>query len=314
VEQVHKLVESDEVLLIFNPLGTASNTAIRKYLNAKSVPQLFVASGAAKWGDPKAFPWTMGWTPNFQLEGQVYARYIVANHPKATIGVLYQNDDLGKDYLKGLRDALGAGAGIMILKEVPFEVTDPTIDSQIVLLKSLNPDILLDFATPKFAAQAIKKLAELNWTPIHVMSNVSISVAAVMRTAGLENGKGTLSAAYLKDPTDPRWRDDSGMSEWRAFMSKYYPDGDKMDAANVYGYSAAQGLAQVLKQCGDDLTRENVMKQAANLDFEIDTFLPGMRVKTSPTDFYPLKQLQMMRFNGEGWDLFGPLISAEIGG
>jgi ABC-type branched-subunit amino acid transport system substrate-binding protein len=311
VEQARKLVESDEVLLIFNPLGTANNTAIQKYMNAKKVPQLFVSTGAAKWNDPKNFPWTMGWQPNYQTEARIYAAYILKNHPGKTIGVLYQNDDFGKDYVNGLRDGLGDQAGKLIVVETSYETSSPTVDSQVVQIKSASPDIFVNIATPKFAAQAIKKLGELKWTPIHFLTNVSVSVGSVMKPAGYENGQGVLSAAYLKDPKDPQWKDDAGLNEWRTFMTKWYPEGDQEDAATVFGYGVAQGLVQVLRQCKDDLTRENIMRQAANLNFELGVYLPGTKIKTSPTDFAPLEQLQMMRFKGESWELFGPLMSGE---
>jgi branched-chain amino acid transport system substrate-binding protein len=311
VEQARKLVESDEVLLIFNPLGTPSNSAIQKYLNAKRVPQLFVSSGAARWDDPKNFPWTIGWQPSYQVEARVYAAYILKNYPGKTIGILYQNDDFGRDYLIGMQDGLGDKAGQLIAIEASYEATAPSVDSQVIQIKAENPDIFLDVSTPKFAAQAIRKIAELNWHPVHFLSNVAVSVGAVMKPAGYANGQGILSAAYLKDPKDPRWTFDRAMIEWRAFMTKWDPEGDQDDAATVLGYGVAKGLEQVLKQCGDDLTRANIMKQAANLNFEIGVYLPGTRIKTSPTDFAPLEQLQMMRFKGESWQLFGAVMSGE---
>ena len=311
VEQARKLVESDEVLLIFNPLGTPGNTAIQKYMNAKKVPQLFVSTGAAKWNDPKTFPWTMGWQPNYQTEARIYAAYILKNHPGKTIGVLYQNDDFGKDYVIGLREGLGDLANKLISMEASYETTSPTVDSQVVQIRTANPDIFINISTPKFAAQAIKKLGELKWNPVHFLTNVSVSVGSVMKPAGYENGQDILSAAYLKDPKDPTWKNDAGMNEWRAFMSKWYPEGDQEDAATVFAYGVARGLEQVLRQCKDDLTRDNIMKQAANLNFEIGIYLPGTRIKTSPTDFAPLEQLQMMRFKGESWELFGPVMSGE---
>jgi branched-chain amino acid transport system substrate-binding protein len=311
VEQARKLVESDEVLLIFNSLGTANNTAIQKYMNARKVPQLFVSTGAAKWNDPKNFPWTMGWQPSYQVEARIYAAYILKNYPGKTIGVLYQNDDFGKDYVIGLHDGLGDQASKLIAVEASYETTSPTVDSQVVQIRSANPDVFVNVATPKFAAQAIRKLGELKWTPVHFLTNVSVSVGSVMKPAGYENGQGILSAAYLKDPKDPKWKDDPAMNEWRAFMTKWYPEGDQEDAATVFAYGIAKGLEQVLRQCGDDLTRENIMKQAANLNFEIGIYLPGTRIKTSPTDFAPLEQLQMMRFKGDGWELFGPIMSGE---
>jgi branched-chain amino acid transport system substrate-binding protein len=311
VEQARKLVESDEVLLIFNSLGTPSNTAIQKYMNGKKVPHLFISSGAAKWNDPKHFPWTMGWQPSYQVEARIYGAYILKNYPGKTIGVLYQNDDFGKDYLIGLHEALGAEAEKLIVIEASYETTAPTVDSQVVQIKGTNPDIFFNIATPKFAAQAIRKIGELSWHPVHFLSNVSVSVGGVMKPAGFENDQGILSAAYLKDPKDPQWKNDAAMNEWRSFMTKWYPEGDQDDAATVFGYGAAKGLEQVLRQCGDDLTRENIMKQAANLNFEIGVYLPGTRIKTSPTDFAPIEQLQMMRFKGESWELFGPVMSGE---
>jgi len=311
VEQARKLVESDEVLLIFNSLGTPSNSAIQKYMNAKKVPQLFISTGAAKWNDPKNFPWTMGWQPNYQTEARIYAAYILKNHPGKTIGMLYQNDDFGKDYVIGLREGLGDKANKLILVESSYETSSPTVDSQVVQIKGANPDVFINIATPKFAAQAIKKIAELNWHPIHFLTNVSGSIGGVMKPAGYENDQGILSTAYLKDPKDPEWKNDPAMNEWRAFMTKWYPEGDQDDAATVFAYGVAKGLEQVLRQCGDDLTRENIMKQAANLNFEIGIYLPGTKIKTSPTDFAPLEQLQMMRFKSETWERFGPVMSGE---
>ena len=315
VEQVRKLVESDEVLLVFNPLGTPSNTAIQKYLNAKKVPQLFVATGATKWNDPKDFPWTMGWQPSYQSESQIYAKWLLKEKPDAKIAVLYQNDDYGKDYLKGLKDGLGAKAASMIVAEESFETSEPTIDNHIVRLKSTNADVFVDIATPKFAAQAIKKVAEVEWKALHLLNNVSSSVGSVIRPAGYENSQGIISAAYLKDSSDPQWNDDPGMKEFYTFMAKDFPEGDKLDGSTVVGYGVAQTLVQVLKQCGDDLTRENVMKQAANLkNFRTEVLLPGITVNTSPTDFAPISQLQLQRFKGEKWELFGDIISADVGG
>jgi branched-chain amino acid transport system substrate-binding protein len=311
VEQARKLVESDEVLLIFNPLGTPSNSAIQKYMNAKKVPQIFVSSGAARWNDPKNFPWTIGWQPSYQVKGRIYGAYILKNYPGKTIGALYQNDDFGKDYVIGLHEGLGAQADKLIVVEASYETTSPTVDSQVVQIKGANPDIFINIATPKFAAQAIKKAGELAWHPVQFLTNVSVSVGGVMKPAGYENDQGILSAAYLKDPKDPQWKNDRAMNEWRAFMTKWYPDGDQEDASTTFGYGVAKGLEQVLRQCGDNLTRENVMKQAANLNFEIGVYLPGTRIKTSPTDFAPLEQLQMMRFKDKSWELFGPVMSGE---
>ena len=315
VEQARKLVESDEVLFIFNSLGTPPNSAIQKYMNSKKVPQLFVATGATKWNDPQNFPWTMGWQPNYQSETQIYAKYILKNKPDAKIAVLYQNDDYGKDYLKGLKDGLGQKAASMIVVEESFETSEPTIDNHIVKLKSTNADIFINISTPKFAAQAIKKMAEIQWKPTHFLNNVSASVGSVIKPAGFENSQDIISAAYLKDASDKQWDDDPGMKEFYAFMSKDFPEGDKLDGSTVVGYGVAQTLVQILKQCGDDLTRANVMKQAASLkDFRTEVLLPGIKINTSPTDFAPISQLQLMKFKGEKWDLFGDVISADVGG
>ena len=314
VEQVRKLVESDEVLLVFQPLGTPSNTAIQKYMNSKKVPQLFVATGATKWGDPKGNPWTMGWQPTYQAEGQIYAKYIMKNHPNAKIGILFQNDDYGKDYVKGLKDGLGDKAKTMIVSEQPYEPADPTVDSQIVSLKGSGADVFFNVTTPKFAAQAIKKAHEIGWKPVHLLNNVSNSVGSVLKPAGLEASKDVLSTGYLKDPTDPTWNDDAGKKEWLAFMDKYFPDGDKTSSFTVYGYTVAQTLHQVLKQSGDDLTRANVMKQAASLKgLKQPMLLPGIEINTSASDFYPIEQMQMQKFTGERWELFGPIISGGEG-
>ena len=315
VEQARKLVESDEVLLIFNSLGTPSNTAIQKYMNAKKVPQLFVATGATKWNDPSNFAWTMGWQPNYQSESRIYAKYLLKEKPDAKIAVLYQNDDYGKDYLKGLKDGLGAKAASMIVMEESYETTEPTIDNHIVKLKSTGADVFVDITTPKFAAQAIKKSAEIEWKVLHILNNVSASVGSVIKPAGFANSQGIMSAHYLKDTTDPQWANDPGMKAYLEFMTKDFPEGDKLDNGTVVGYGVAQTLVQVLKQCGDDLTRENVMKQAANLrDFRTEVLLPGITINTSANDFAPISQLQLMRFTGERWQLFGDVISADVGG
>jgi branched-chain amino acid transport system substrate-binding protein len=312
VEQARKLVEQDGVLLIFNSLGTPTNTAIQKYLNQKKVPQLFVATGATKWNDPQHFPWTMGWQPNYQSEGNVYANYILEHHNGGKIAILYQNDDYGKDYVKGLKDGLGNKSQASILAEAPYETADPTVDSQVITLRASGADIFFNVTTPKFAAQAIRKIAEIGWKPFHILNSVSASVGAVLKPAGFENAKDIVTTAWGKDPTDPTWKDDQGSKDWVAFMDKYYPEGDKTDGLNVGGYSFAQTLVQVLKQCGDDLTRENVMKQAANLkNFTLPMLLPGVTINTSPTDYAPIKQVQMARFDGERWERFGPVISGE---
>jgi branched-chain amino acid transport system substrate-binding protein len=312
VEQARKLVESDEVLLVFNSLGTPSNTAIQKYLNGKKVPQLFVATGATKWNEPKEFPWTMGWQPSYQSEGQIFAKYLLKEKPDARIAVLYQNDDFGKDYLKGIKDGLGAKAS-MIIAEESYEVSEPTVESHIVKLKSLNPDVVISVTTPKFAAQTIKKIGELSWKPLQIVVNVSLSIGSVMKPAGLEASQDVLTAAYAKDGADPRWNDDPGMKKWTAFLDKYMPGADRTDSGLIYGYGAAQTMVKVLEMCGDNLTRANVMKQAASLkDFAPDTLLPGIKINTSPTDFAPISQLQMQRFKGEKWEPFGEIISGDL--
>jgi branched-chain amino acid transport system substrate-binding protein len=311
-EQVRKLVESDEVLLTFQILGTAPNAAVQKYLNAKHVPQLFAATGATRFTDPQHYPWTMAFNPNYQTEGRIYARYILDNHPTAKIGVLYQNDDLGKDYLTGLKDGLGSKAAAMIVAEAAYEPSDPTIESQLVTLKSAGASLLYDITTPKFAAQAIRKTVEMAWKPVHILDINSTSIGGVLVPAGLENSQGIISVNYGKDPADPTWNNDVGMKKWRAFMDKYYPDGDKNSSFNTYGYATAALLEDVLKRCGDDLTRDNVMRQATGLKNVVgDLSLPGMAINTSPTDYRVNKQLQMMRFNGERWELFGPIITDE---
>ena len=315
VEQARKLVESDEVLLIFASLGTADNTAIQKYMNAKRVPQLFVASGATKWNDPQNFPWTMGWQPNYQSEARIYAKYILKQKPDARIAVLYQNDDYGKDYLKGLRDGLGDRAASMIVAEDAYEVAEPTIDSHVVKMKSLNADVFVNVTAPKFAAQAIRKAAEIAWKPLHFLASVSTSVGAVIKPAGPENAEGIISVAYLMDALDPQWKDDPGMKAFVEFLTKDFPEGDRADGLVMNGFNAAQTLVRVLKQCGDNLTRENVMKQAASLSgFRTTNLLPGITINTSPIDFAPIKQVQLRRFKGETWELFGPTLSSEIGG
>jgi branched-chain amino acid transport system substrate-binding protein len=315
VEQARKLVESDEVLLIFNSLGTPPNSAIQKYMNSKKVPQLFVATGATKWNDPKDFPWTMGWQPNYQSETQIYAKYILKNKPNAKIAVLYQNDDYGKDYLKGLKDGLGAKGASMIVAEDSYETTEPTIDSHIVNLKSSGADVFVNISTPKFAAQAIKKNAEIGWKPLHFLNSVSSSIGATIKPAGMDASQGIISSAYIKDPTDPQWKDDPGMKNFNAFLDKYYPEANRTDAFVVYGYTVAQTMVYVLKNCGDDLTRANVMKQAASIKgLKEDGLLPGIKITTSATDFAPIEQLQLEKLEGDTWHLFGDIISAEVGG
>ena len=311
VEQVRKLVEQEQVAFTFNTLGTPPNSAIQKYLNEKKVPHLFVATGATKWGDPEHFPWTIGFQPTYQIEGHIFAKYILEKLPNAKIGVLYQNDDYGKDYVKGLKDGLGDKAAKLIIAEVSYEVTDPTVDSQIVSLQASGADVFYDVTIPKFAAQAIRKTYDIGWKPLHLLNSVSASVASVMTPAGLEKGVGVVSLAYFKDPTDPQWKDDAAFKQWLAWMDKYYPNGDKSDTFNVYGYNLAMTMVQVLKQCGDDLTRENIMKQAANLDFELPMFLPGVKVSTKPTQFFPVREMQLAKFNGKIFERFGEVIRSE---
>ena len=299
VEQARKLVESDGVLFIFNSLGTPPNSAIQKYMNTNKVPQLFVATGATKWNNPKDFPWTMGFQPNYQSEGRIYAKYIMREKPNAKIAVLYQNDDYGKDYLKGLKDGLGDKAASMIVAEESYETTEPTIDSHIVKLKATGADVFFDVAIPKFAAQAIRKVSEIDWKPLHLLNNVSASIGATMKPAGFDQSQGIISSAWLKDPTDPQWKDDAGHEELNDFLDKYYPEANRTDANVIYGYTVAQNLVHVLKACGDDLTRENVMKQAASIKgLELDGLLPGITIKTSATDFAPIEQLRLAKVPG----------------
>jgi len=312
VEMVRRLVEQDEVLLVFQTLGTPSNTAIQKYMQAKKVPQLFVATGATKWNDSAGNPWTMGWQPNYQTETTIYAKHILKEKPNAKIAVLYQNDDYGKDYLKGLKDGLGDKAKSMIVAEASYEVSEPTVDSQIVQLQGSGADVFVNITTPKFAAQAIRKAFDIGWKPVHYLNNVSVGVGSVLTPAGLDKSVGLISTAYLKDPVDTQWATDKAIVDWTAFMKKYYPEGSLIDNTNVYGYTVAQTLVQVLKQCGDNLTRENVMKQAASLkDFAPDTMLPGIKINTGPKDFAPIESVQLMRFDGKTWVRFGPVISAD---
>jgi branched-chain amino acid transport system substrate-binding protein len=309
VEMARKLVEQDRVLLLFQTLGTPSNTAIHKYMNSKKVPQAFVATGATKWNDPRNFPWTMGWQPNYQTEGRIYAEHILKNNPKAKIGVLYQNDDYGKDYLKGFRDGLGDKAASMIVKEVSYEVTDPTVDSQMVQLQASGADTFFNITTPKFAAQAIRKAYDTGWKPTHYLNNVSASIGSVLKPAGLEKSVGLLSTQYYKDPNDPQWKDDPAIKEWQAFMAKYYPEGNLLDPFNQYAYLVSSTLHEVLKKSGDNLTRANVMKQAASLQgYRPDGLLPGIRINTGANDFAPIESEQLIRFTGERWERFGPII------
>jgi len=312
VEQVRKLVESDEVLLTFQIIGTAPNTAVQKYLNVKKVPQLFAATGATRFTDPKTFPWTMGFNPNYFVEGRIYGQYILKTHPNAKIGVLYQNDDLGRDYLNGLKAGLGDKASRMIVGEASYEISDPTIDSPLLRLKDAGADLLFSASTPKQAAQAIKKIAEIGWKPIHIIDINASSVSAVLKPAGLENSKGIISVGYVKDPLDPVWKDDEGNKRYLAFMEKYYPEGDKYSNLNVYGYITAQLLVHVLKQCGDELTRKNVMAQASHFTHvNLDMLLPGISVTTTPTDYRVNKQFQMVRFDGQRWEKIGTIITDQ---
>ena len=310
VEQARKLVEEEGVAFLFNPLGTPSNTAIEKYMNAKKVPQLFVATGADKWGDYQHFPWTMGWQPSYRTEAQIYAKYILKEKQNAKIAILYQNDDFGKDYIAGLKDVLGDKYAKMVVKEASYEVTDPTVDSQIVTLQASGADTLVTAATPKFAAQTIRKVYDIGWKPLHLLTNVSLSVASVMVPAGPEKGVGVITSNYGKDATDPAWANDPGMNEWRAFMQKYLPGADMKDNNYVYAYGVSMTMLQVLKQCKGDFSRANIMKQAANLrDFEVPTSLPGVKINTSPTNYHPIRQMQLQRWDGKTWVRFGPIIS-----
>jgi ABC-type branched-subunit amino acid transport system substrate-binding protein len=312
VEQIRKLVEQEEVLLVFQSLGTPTNTAVHQYMNAKKVPHLFVATGATKWGQPDEFPWTMGWQPNYQSEARIYARYILDHQPEAKIGVLYQNDDYGKDYLEGFKAGLGEQAGKLIVAELSYEVTDPTVDSQIISLKSSGADVFFNITTPKFAAQAIRKAADIGWQPLHLLNNVSNSVGSVLQPAGLDKSVGLITALYQKDPTDPQWQDSQAYQDWSAWMDKYNPDGDKTDQFNVYGYNVAMTLEHVLEQCGDDLTRESVMAQAASIEeLELPMLLPGVVIDTSASDFYPIESMQLAKFDGAKWVLFGEVIDAS---
>ncbi len=309
VEQVRKLVEQEQVLLLAGTLGTPPNSAIHKYVNAKGVPHIFVNTGATKWGDPKHFPWTMGFNLNYQAEGHIYARYILDNKPAGKIAILYQNDDYGKDYVKGLKDGLGAKAGAMIVAEASYEVTDPTIDSQIATLKASGADIFYNVTTPKFAAQAIRKVHDMGWKPMHILNQVSASVGSVLVPAGLDKSVGLISAAYFKDPVDPQWRKDAEFKQYADWLKKYYPEGSIDDAFNVSGYIIAKGVEHVLKACGEDLSRQNVMKQMASLkDLQMPMMLPGIKWNTSPGDFFLIESAQLVRFDGKQWVGFGKII------
>jgi ABC-type branched-subunit amino acid transport system substrate-binding protein len=312
VEMVRRLVEQDQVAALFQTLGTPPNSAIHKYLNQQKVPHLFVATGATKWNDPKNFPWTIGYQPNYQNEGRSYAQYVLKNVPDAKVGVLYQNDDYGKDYLKGFEDGLGDAAKKLIVVKQSYEVTDPTVDSQIVNLKNSGANVFFNITTPKFAAQAIKKAHDIGWKPLHFLNNVSSSLGTVLKPAGVEASKGLITALYMKEVTDPQWKNDKGFQDWVAFMKKYYPEGALDHQENAFAYNAAILMAQVLKQCGNDLSRENIMKQAANVkNVELPMLLPGIKINTSPTDYAPIKQEQLAKFDGERWALFGELIDSS---
>jgi branched-chain amino acid transport system substrate-binding protein len=308
VEMARKLVEQDEVLFVFQTLGTPSNTAIHKYMNMKKVPQMHVATGATKWNDPKNSPWTMGWQPNYQSEAKIYAQHILKTKPNAKIAVLYQNDDYGKDYLKGLHDGLGNKQSL-IVKEVSYEVSDPTVDSQMVQLQASGADVFINITTPKFAAMAIRKAYDIGWKPTQYLNNVSIGIGSVLTPAGLEKSVGLITLGYLKEPTDKQFENDAAIVKWREFMKKYYPDGSLVDNLNVYGYSVGETIAQVLRQCGDNLTRENVMRQAASMKgFRVETLLPGVVISTSSDDFAPIEAGQLQRFNGKEWVRFGEVV------
>jgi branched-chain amino acid transport system substrate-binding protein len=309
LEQTRRLIEQENVAFLFQSLGTPTGIVVRNYINENKVPQLFQASGATLWGDPEHFPWSIGWQPNYQTEGAIYGRYLRETKPDARIAVLYQNDDAGRDYFAGFKAGLGSQAvQKMIVAVQTYEVSDPTVDSQIVNLQSSGADVLFDNSTPKFAAMAIRKVYDIGWRPTHFLMSVSASVAAVLKPAGFDKSQGLISAEYLKDPTDAQWKDDKGINDWLAFMRKYYPKGNIADSFNVYGYSAAQTLVQVLKQCGNDLSRENIMKQAANLDMDLPLLLPGIKVYTTPADFFPVKKMRLAHFEGEQWVLFGDVI------
>jgi ABC-type branched-subunit amino acid transport system substrate-binding protein len=311
IEQVRRLIESDRVFLLFNVVGTPGNAAIQKYVNQKKVPHIFISSGSARWNDPAHFPWSMAWWPTFRDEARVYAKYIQQMHPDKTIGILYQNDDLGKDYLSGFHEIFGAEASKRIVVQASYEVTDATVDSQIFQIKAAKPDIFINISTPKFAAQAMRRVGELGWKPIQFVSNVSASVEKVMMPAGPDNARGVITATYMKDPTDPQWKDDPGMNEYRDFVARYFPDPAKDDGTAVFGYGAAMALTRILKQCGDVLTRDNVMKQMTSLSMEIGVYLPGIKIRSSPTNYAPISQFQLMKFDGQRFELFGSVIGSE---
>ncbi len=312
VELARQLVERDQVFCLFYPLGTQTNTAIHKYMNQKKVPHLFLATGASKWGNPKQYPWTMGWQPDYHTEGAIYGKHILTNRKDAKIAVLRQNDDMGNDYMDGFHEGLTDSFKKHIVADVTYEVTDPTVDSQILQLRNTGADVFFNVSTPKFAAQSIKKMAEIGWKPAHYLVGVAASVGAVMRPAGVENCQGILTAQYLKDVTDPKWDDFPDVREWRAFMAKWNPNANVLEGSNASSYAAVVGFAEVLRRCGDELTRENLMKQAASLkNLEVPLMLPGVKVNTGPDDFYPLQSLQMARFEGDHWVLFGEMMSLD---
>lgn len=308
VEQTRRLVEQDKVLLIFAPYGTAPSAAVRKYLNSKEVPQLFVVAGGAMWGDYENFPWTMGWMPRYEIESRIHAGFILKSRPNAKIAVIYQNDDFGKELTRGLREGLGDKASSMIVKEVSYEVTDPTVDSQVAALKESGADVLLSYALPRFSAQVIRRVHDIDWKPLIILNQTSVSIASVLTPAGLEKSKGVYAAHYVMDLSDPASANNSKLVEYRAWMAKHYPSGDINDSANQLGYALAKTIVEVLRKAGDDLTRANIMKSAASLDMEIGVLIPGIRVKTGSSDFYPVEQMQLMKFDGKNWNLTGDLI------
>ncbi len=311
VEQIRRLIESDEVLFLVNPVGTATNMAVVKYINQKKVPHLFIGSGATVFNDPEHYPWTMSWTPHYASEGEIYARYILSTKPDAKIGILAQNDDLGRDYLLGFKRGLGNQASSMIVSSQSYNTSDPTVDSQIVSLKASGANVLLIAAVPKFAAQAIRKAYDIDWHPQEFVVSVGSSIAGAIRPAGFEAAKGIISAAYQKDPADPQWHDDPAMKAWHLWMDKYNPRVDKSDYYAPYGYNIGYAVVQLLKQCGDNLTRENIMKQASHLDMELPLLLPGIRLKTTPTDLRPIKQMRLVRFDGQRYVLFSDVLASE---
>jgi branched-chain amino acid transport system substrate-binding protein len=311
VEQIRRLIESDEVIFLVNPVGTAPNTAVVKYVNQKGVPHLFVGSGATIFNDPDHFPWTMSWTPHYASEGEIYAKYILATKPGARIGILWQNDDLGRDYLLGFKRGLGDKASTAIVSSLAYNTSDPTVDSQVVSLKASGADVLLMATIPKFSAQAIRKAYDIDWHPLEIVVSIGSSIAGAIRPAGFEAAKGVISAAYQKDPADPQWHDDPKMKAWNAWMDRYNPHVDKSDYYAPYGYNVGYAVVQLLKQCGDDLTRENIMKHASNLDMELPLLLPGIKLKTTPTDLRPIKQMRLVRFNGERYELFSDVLASE---